>query len=327
MLDITKAHVVHDWAYERPLLATRFDPQGRFVIASAENALIQKFKVPEGTIEVFPKVHDSWIQALAITPDGNICISGGGDGRLVWWDLTASPVAAIRTIEAHKGWIRGLSISPDGKYVASGGYDTLIHLWDVQTGEKLRSWNNHEMNVYSVRFFPDSRRLVSGDLKGVILVRDIEGEADPVRFDGAPLHSFNDGQKVNFGGVRCLAIDASMEHLAAGGLHKSSNPLGAVHEPLALQFNMADQKLLNSHTAEGIPGGGLWNLHYLPDGHLMGMSGGSTGGFLLFWKLGQDLTVHKFQLPSLARDMDITSDGRFVATSHYDRHLRVTELQ
>lgn len=326
MLDIQKARIVHDWTYERPLLAARIDPQGQFVITSGENGLLQKFSIPAGEVQVFPQVHQSWIQGLAIDPAGKIAVSGGGDGKIVWWDLSSSPPAVIRTVDAHQGWVRTLAISPDGRLLASGGYDAKVHLFELGSGQLIRTWTDHAMNVYAVRFFPDNRRLATGDLKGVIAIRDCESDQPPVSLDGAPLHSFNEGQKVNFGGVRCLAIDPQMQYLAAGGLHKSSNPLGAVHEPLALQFSIADQKLLHSHVAEGIPGGGLWNLHYLPDGHLLGVSGGSTGGFLLFWKLGQDLTVHKFQLPALARDMDVTTNGQLVVTSHHDRHVRITTL-
>jgi hypothetical protein len=155
---------------------------------------------------------------------------------------------------------------------------------------------------------------------------NVDADEPIAKFEAAPLHSFNDGQKVNFGGARSLATNKDVSQIAAGGLHKSTNPLGAVHEPLALRFSMDGQKLLRSHTAEGIPGGGLWRVQYLADGTLCGVSGGSTGGFLLFWNADQDLTIHKFQLPSLARDMDLSADGLLVATSHYDRHLRITKL-
>jgi WD40 repeat protein len=249
-----------------------------------------------------------------------------GDGRLVWWDMRESSATTIRTIQGHQDYVRSVSISGDGQWLVSGGFDRAIHLWRVDSGELVRSWSTHEMNVYTVHFLPDKQRFVSGDLKGVIYLWSIDSTEPLSKFDGAPLHSFNDGQKVNFGGVRTLAVNPEMSQLAAGGLHKSSNPLGAVHEPLALRFSMDGQSLLRSHTAEGIPGGGLWRITYLNDGTLMGMSGGSTGGLLLFWNGEQDLTFHKFQLPSLARDMDVSSDGLLVATSHYDRHLRVTRL-
>lgn len=325
MIDITKARLLHDWTYERPLLACGIDPQARFVVTSSENRLLQRFSFPDGRMDVFPPAHESWVQAIALSGDGRTCVSGGGDGRLVWWDV-AEAITSVRTIDAHQGWIRSLSMSPDGRWLASGGYDRQVRLWDMASGERVRSWTDHEMNVYAVQFFPDCRRLASGDLKGTIVLRDRDADAPIARFDGATLHSFNDGQRVNFGGVRGLAVDQEMTHLAAGGLHKASNPLGAVHEPLALQFSVADQTLLHSHVAEGIPGGSLWQIKYLSDGHLMGVCGGSTGGSLLFWKRGQDLAVHQFPLPSLARGMDVSADSRLVATTHYDGHLRISQL-
>lgn len=326
MLDITKAHVIQTWPYDRPLLACRFDPLGRFVVTSAENNLLQRFSMGDGKVTPFPAAHDSWIQAIAISPSGDTAISGAGDGRLVWWDLKTDTPAIIRSVSAHSGNVRSISLSGDGKWLVSGGYDRLVHLWDVQTGQQLRSFAKHEMNVYSTQFMPDSRRFLSGDLKGVVYLWDLESTEPLCKFDAAKLHSYNEGQRVNFGGVRALAVSPDSKQIAAGGLHKSSNPLGAVHEPLTLRFGSDDQQLLRSHTAEGIPGGGMWRLTFLANGTLAGVSGGSTGGFLLFWTAEQDLTVHKFQLPSLARDMDLSADGLLVATVHHDRNLRVTKL-
>jgi hypothetical protein len=58
----------------------------------------------------------------------------------------------------------------------------------------------------------------------------------------------------------------------------------------------------------------------------MGLSGGASGGFLLFWKPDADKDYHRFALPSLARDMDLHSDGLRVATAHHDLHVRITRL-
>ena len=327
MIDITKTHVVHDWAYERPLLATCIDPQGRFVVSSAEDGLLQRFKVPNGELEVFPRSHASWVQALAISPDGNRVVSGGGDGRLTWWNTEDAKASVLHSVEdAHQDWIRGIGFSPDGSKLLSGGYDGKVNLWDAASGERLKTWEDHPGNVYSICFFPDNQRFVSGDLLGNIHLRDVSKDEVIAKFDGSTLHSYNAGQRVNFGGIRSLAINADASQLIAGGLHKASNPLGAVHEPFLLRFNISDQQLLKSHIAEGITGGGLWNVRFLSDGKAMGVSGGSTGGFLLFWDTEQEKTVHQFKLPSLARGMDLTGDERLAATAHHDRHLRVSLL-
>jgi hypothetical protein len=99
-----------------------------------------------------------------------------------------------------------------------------------------------------------------------------------------------------------------------------------VHEPIVLLFNWESQKVEKQQIAEGITGGVVWRLRWLADGSLMGVSGGSTGGFLLFWKPDGDKDYFRFQLPNIARDMDLHPDGLQVATAHHDRHVRITRL-
>jgi hypothetical protein len=121
-------------------------------------------------------------------------------------------------------------------------------------------------------------------------------------------------------------VSADGKYIAAGGLYKASNPLGAVHEPLILLFNLETGAVERQQIAEGITGGVVWRLKWLSDGTLMGVSGGSSGGWLLFWKVDAEKDFHRFQLPNIARDMDLHVDGLQVATAHHDRHVRITRL-
>ncbi len=62
-------------------------------------------------------------------------------------------------------------------------------------------------------------------------------------FDAKPLHTYEGGQQVDYGGVRALAVSTDGKWLAAGGLYKATNPLGAVNEPIVLLFDWKTQKL------------------------------------------------------------------------------------
>jgi len=98
------------------------------------------------------------------------------------------------------------------------------------------------------------------------------------------------------------------------------------YEPLVILFSLETGAAERQQLAEGITQGVLWRLVWLADGSLMGISGGGSGGWLLFWKPDADKDYHRFQLASLARDMDLHTDGITVATAHYDRHVRITKL-
>jgi WD40 repeat protein len=324
--DPKQAYVASQWPYDCPLNACRFDPQGRFVFCGAQDANLIRFNLADGAHVNFSGGHDSWVQAIGFSKDAAQVVSGGYDGRLIWWETAATDSKPIRSIAAHKGWIRSLEVSPDGTLIATGGNDTMVRLWSMADGSLVSEFPGHERHVYSVGFHPQGAFLLSGDLLGVLNQWDVASGKLVHTFDAKALHTYEGGQQVDMGGVRALAIDPNGKWVAAGGLYKATNPLGAVHEPLSLLFDWDSQKLEKQQIVEGIPGGVLWRLRWLGDGSLMGVTGGSSGGLLLFWKTDAEKAFHRFGLPALARDMDLHPDGLQVATVHSDKHLRITRL-
>jgi WD40 repeat protein len=325
-LDPKLANIVSQWTHDRPLNACRFNPAGTFVFCGAEDANVERFNMSDGARTNFSGGHDTWVQAIGFSKDGVKIYSGGLDGKLTWWDSAAKSPKPIRSIDAHIGWIRALDVSPDGTLIATGGNDNQVKLWNASDGKLVRELAGHARNVYSVGFHPQGKFLLSGDLMGVLNQWDVATGKLMRTFDAKPLHTYEGGQQVDYGGVRSIAISPDGKWLAAGGLFKATNPLGAVNEPLVLLFNWESQKLEKQQITEGIPGGAISRLRWLGDGSLMGVSGGVTGGFLLFWKPDAEKAFHKFQLPALARDMDLHPDGLRVATAHSDKQIRITRL-
>jgi WD40 repeat protein len=324
--DPTLAHVVSQWPSDRPLNACRFSPAGKFVICGREDAVVERFSLTDGAKASLVGGHDSWVHAIGFSPDGSQLISGGCDGRLCWWDAIAETPTLIRAIDAHQGWIRAIDVSPDGRLLASAGNDNMVRLWHVGDGTLAGEFAGHTRHVYSVAFHPSGEFLLSGDLVGSLRQWSVAEGREVRTFDATALHSYNDGQQVDFGGIRALAVSSDGKWLAAGGLHKATNPLGAIHEPLVALFNWESGQLERQQIAEGITKGVIWRLCWLADGCLLGLSGGGDGGILIFWKPDAEKDFFRFALPSLARDMDVHPDGIQVATAHYDRHLRITRL-
>lgn len=323
-VDPKLTHVAHEWKYSSPLIACRFDPKSRFVFSTAQDNSVQRWNL-DGGEPVILNAHDSWVRAIAFSPDGEVVLTAGGDGRIIWWPTAADAPEPIRTIDAHQGWVRSLAVSPDGQFLASAGNDNLVKLWRVDDGSSVRTFSGHEKDVYSTLFVDGGKTLVSGDLAGNVHQWETETAKLTRTFDAKQLHTYNGGQGVDFGGVRTLSVSPDGKHLACGGLHKATNPLGAVHEPLVLVFEWESQKLIQSHIAEGLKGT-AWRTIFHDQQFLCGAVGGSSGGFLLFWKTEEPKEFHRFKLPNLLRDMDLATDGLRVATAHYDNRLRICRL-
>lgn len=325
-VDPKKAAVAADLAHARPLVSCRFDPSGRFAFAGSQDYTVRRFDLAGGG-NVGLAGHDSWVQAIAFTKDGSQVVTCGYDGRMIWWPVEGDAPQPVRTVEGHKGWIRAAVVQPDGSLLATAGNDLVVRLWNPADGSLVKELAGHEKHVYSAEWHPSGATLVTGDLAGVVKQWDVATGAVVRTFDAKPLHSFNSaGQQVDFGGVRALSFSPDGKSLAAGGLHKASNPLGAVHEPLVLSFDAETGTLARQHAPDGIAGGQVWRLRHLSDGTIAAASGGSSGGLLLFFRPDAEKDVHRFALPNILRDADLHPDGLRLATAHHDGHLRLTSV-
>lgn len=323
-IDPAQAHEALKVDYGSPFLSCRFDPQGKYVFAGAEDNSILRWDVAANQ-KVSLKAHDSWVYALASSRDGATLVSGGCDGRLIWWPAAAETPQPARTIAGHDGWVRCLATSPDGQFLLSGGNDRLVKLWNLADGALVREFAGHDSHVYSLAFHPSGQFALSGDLRGNIHQWDVAAGTLVRSFSAKPLWSYNGGQGVDFGGVRALAVSVDGKYLAAGGLFNASNPLGAVHDPTVLLFEWESQKQIQQHIAEGLKGS-VWRLVFHPDGWLIGATGGTSGGHVLFWKPEQNKEFHRYALPNTIRDLDLHTDNLRIVTSHFDRHLRISGL-
>jgi len=318
------AHVAGELPADAPLMACRFDPTGKFVFATAENRSIYRWELAGGKRCAFA-AHDSWMFDLAVTADGQTLISAGGDDQLIWWPAAAEAPEPIRKVKAHEGWIRSVALSPDGALLASGGNDRVVRLWNVSDGAKVREFPGAERDIYSLVFHPNGQWLLAGDLDGKIRQWNVADGALVRTFDAAALHVYEGGQQVHYGGVRALVLSPDAKWLIGGGLHKGSNPLGNVQEPLALRFEWETAKMARQHLTDADKNERIWAMHYHAQGFLIAVIGGGKGA-LHFWSEAEDKPFHTFALPNTARGMSVHPDGIQIATTHYDAKLRLTKL-
>jgi WD40 repeat protein len=124
-----------------------------------------------------------WVNALAISPDGETVVTVGGNKQIRLSGRRDGQTLAV--IERNDDSPISLATSPDGKVFATGGMSGEIVLWDSRSGSPIRRLSAYTDAVTAIAFSPDGRLLASVGFKGKIklwstagnLIREM-GEAD-----------------------------------------------------------------------------------------------------------------------------------------------------
>lgn len=322
-MDVTKTHVAFDLVHDRPLISCRFDPTGRFVFGGSEDYNVWRLEVATGSKVAWPT--DAWVRGLAFSNDGQTIITGGYDGRLIWWPTTADEPAPIRTINAHQGWIRAVGISPDGNTLASVGNDLIIRLWNMADGSLLKEIGGHESHIYNVAFHPAEPVFATGDLMGNVMLWDVSSGEQIRTWKAESLSKYDKTFVATIGGFRGMMFTPDGSRLVCSGITNVSNAFAGVGNPSVVEFDWqtGEQKL--EHLSKGKIQGVAWGIDVHADGTRIAATGGS-GGFLLFWKPEEVDEFHNLKLKDVGRDLDLSPDGLHVAIAHYNGHISVCKM-
>jgi WD40 repeat protein len=101
------------------------------------------------------------LRALALSPDGNLAVSGGNDRT-----MRVSDIANRRQVRSilHSDALTALAIHPGGKLVATGTADGAVRINDASTGGFRGQINSAPFGpdplIRSIAFLPDGRYLV-----------------------------------------------------------------------------------------------------------------------------------------------------------------------
>lgn len=101
------------------------------------------------------------VDAVSISPDGKLLLSGSWDKTARVWDLKTRKI--IHELPQQGDYVHSVAWSPDQKLIATAGSDSAgrIRLWTAESGELLAKFNGHTDSVVSVVFSPDGEWLLT----------------------------------------------------------------------------------------------------------------------------------------------------------------------
>jgi WD40 repeat protein len=125
-----------------------------------------KYHLESGSLRYNLAEHRDRVTSIAISPDGQILVSGSVDRTIKIWDLATGKL--IRTLDRHTGEVASVAVSPDGQYLAIGSHvhpQSNVKVWHLATGKLLHTLLGHHKPVNCVTISPDGHLLASGSNK------------------------------------------------------------------------------------------------------------------------------------------------------------------
>ncbi|EAY15817.1 hypothetical protein TVAG_159900 [Trichomonas vaginalis G3] len=240
---------------------------------------------------VFPKWlgHSSKpVSSIDIHPSGEFFATGGWDNFCKIWALKAisetkheTKTKLLAVLRDHTKPINCVRFSPDGKYLATGGDDGMVFLWQkvrcfgqpstfgipdsaLQPNHPVQRWQSksftgHTGDITGVSWYPDSTKIASCSIDGIIYVWDIKS--------ASKLFQYNTTTKM---GVSSISIDPLGKFIAAqlldGTLDIYDHSTG-FHSFFGEQFRQPDQAMVS-------------RICWTPDGSFVGVTSANSGGFV-----------------------------------------------
>jgi WD40 repeat protein len=243
---------------------------------------------------------------------GRTVISGGYDGKLLWWDLEQARL--VRSVAAHDRYIRHIEVSPDGTKVASVADDMVCRVWDAASGARLQELRGHEERtpthfpsmLYACAFSADGRRLATGDRVGHVVIWETATGRRLGEVHAPGLYTWDGVQRIrSIGGVRALAFSPDGVQLAVGGIGHINNVDGLGAPSRVEIFDWAQGRNLAVFTG---PNGIVNRLHYHPQGRWLCAAGGGNNGLLMFHDPARRTMLHSGNAPMHIHDVAFSED-------------------
>lgn len=117
------------------------------------------------------EVHNKFVQAVTISPDGKWILTGAEDNTAKLIDFKTGEV--LTTFEGHTNLLRSVDFSPDSKRIITGSVDGTARVWDTKTGGELLRVV-HPGHVRCVDWSPDKKSFVTAGDSYTAIVWDAE---------------------------------------------------------------------------------------------------------------------------------------------------------
>ncbi|MGW1793644.1 nSTAND1 domain-containing NTPase [Streptomyces tubercidicus] len=277
------------------------------------------------------------VNAVAFSPDGHTLAMGGDDSRTRLWSVNTHRWTS--TVTGHGDAVTTVAFSPDGHTLATASNDGTAKLWTASGHRLKKTLSVYDRAAPALAFAPDSGQLVTAspmDVGGVSVWDTRTGHKTatlgetPVRAvawrpGGRTVAAVGISGHAGLWNLRTHEIPSSgffsaQPKFSGIALRPASNVVAAVGYGQITSWDTARQRLTSAfRTPEYVRAEA-----FTPDGRVLATTSSSK---TMLWsyptgRLLATLDSHN----TTVTDLEISPDGRTLATAGYDHTIRLWNL-
>jgi WD40 repeat protein len=278
------------------VLSVAFTPDGGHLLVGGDAApYLRLYHVASGTVLRQPfRGHESWVNHVAISPNGLRALSAGNDGTVRLWELAGG--SQVGQPARHDGPANWVAFSPDGRFALSGGQDKAIWLLSLSGPNPRPIFVRAPAAVGAVGFSPDGKQVLAIGEDQVVRLWDRDSRAE-VRSFPVP-------------GCSHAALSPDGRWVVAGGA-------GSVR-----LYDVSSGKLERAFLG---PHRHVQWVSFAPDGG-SALATDHQGQALYLWDTSSGELLHTFRGKHNLNRAVFSPDGRHVACGSFRGHVYLWDL-
>jgi WD40 repeat protein/DNA-binding SARP family transcriptional activator len=336
--DLQTGNELYHFSCTPSIIDFNFNPNFSRVVVTDANGSHKVCDTSPDHEALISTAHANEVNNVTFNPEGTRLVSGGNyrDGVMIW-DITLGNETNTAVMQPYRS-IFGQSpaaFSPDGTRILIGDPARLLREWDLESGEELQIWKGGD--IVSASYSPNGKRLLFGTKIGFVTIYDLENNQQLYRLLATQRHlnsaKFSpDGRRFATTGyndtIKIWDADTGEELLSLGEEHNYQDiAFSSDGQYVAAGTTDGQVFIWDSYTGEHLQSFDsdkneqIMGIAYTPDGKRLITA--DSFGQVTIWdsKTGENFIMAS--LPNAVLDVDISADGRFLATGSEDGTVRV----